>query len=85
MFRTKVKVKIYFKSGKITYITLAMSSFLPTGHKLAKKCQICSIYGSSVCNYDNACRMNEEFVLDYIRGDMGLLLEILVSSKFQNL
>ena len=55
------------------------------GQIIAKRCKMCTIYGSSVCNHGNACRKSDKFVLDFIRGDMWLLLGILFSSESLNL
>ena len=53
-------------------------------HKCAKKCKMCSTYGSSVRNNGNTIRMNE-FVLDFKSVSLWLLLGIIFSSQFQSL
>ena len=38
---------------------------------------MCSFYDSSACYHDNACRIDDVFVLVFERGDIWLLIGIL--------
>ena len=44
---------------------------------------MCSFYDSSACYHENACTMDETFVLVFERRDIWLLIGILFSPKFQ--